>query len=165
MSENESLSFRTKTGTCEITPDQIILTRSGVRGQVARLIFGSSIQRAVMIYGVLALLALVFTVVAVVEGDMVGIILFGALALLCGLNAVDARRKSASPIIERKSIRRVQAHPPHAPVTRGYFNVEFEEQGVTRQRLIILPGSLEDGNAEFQRALEILRQAGLPVEP
>ncbi len=164
MSSNEPLSFRTKTGTCEITPEQIILTRQGVRGRVAALVFGSSMQRAAVIYSVLALLALVFTVVAVSERDAMGIILYGVLALVCVWSVFDARRKTASPVIERKSVRRVRAHKPVPPLTRGYLTVEFEEQGVVRERAIILPGVMEDGGAEFERALDVLRRAGVPVE-
>ncbi len=164
MSANEPLSFRTKTGTCQITPDQIILTRTGMRGQVAALIFGNSIQRVVVIYGVLALLAFIFTLIAIVERDPMGTILYGVLALVCVWSILDAQRKSASPVIDRKSIRRVRAHPPHVPVTRGYFTVEYEDKGQTRERSIILPGALEDGKGEFQRALDLLRRAGISVE-
>jgi hypothetical protein len=47
------LSFRTKTGTCTITADQIILLRAGGRGRLAQFLFGSSITRAIVLYGFL----------------------------------------------------------------------------------------------------------------
>lgn len=161
MSEVVEYSFRTKTGSCTITPERIVLTREGVRGAVAERSFGSSIGNALVIYGVLGTAALVFGITSLVSGDVVSggfLCLVGTLLIW---NVIANRNNSATPVIERSSIRGVEGHPPRPPVTRGYFAVWFEDGGTVRKRLIMLPGSMENGNEEYKRAETAMRKAGL----
>ena len=51
--ENEKV-FRTKTGFCHILPDRILLTRDGVKGNVANATVGKSITGVLIIYGGIA---------------------------------------------------------------------------------------------------------------
>ena len=155
------LSFRTKTGTCSITADQIILTRAGVRGGLSQFIFGSSITRAIVMYSILGLIG----IFAGIQSLRVGDNLIGPLLIVIGLYffwvVIASRNNSASPVIARSAIKRIEVHAPKPPLTRGYFTVLFDEGGKLRKRLIILPGSMEDGSTEYQHAKTVLTEAGL----
>jgi len=162
MSELSENTFRTKTGICTITPDQIILSREGVRGKVAEAITGnSSIKRILMIYALIGICALAFGISLFLKNDLVT----GSLCSLVGIfflwGVIASRNNSALPIIERSTIREVRATPPHPPATRGYFTVLFTCKGKTRKRLIMLPGSMNNGQKEYERASSVLEQAGL----
>jgi hypothetical protein len=82
----------------------------------------------------------------------------GPLFILIG---IASRNNSASPTIDRSAIRSVEAHAPKPPLTRGYFIRLFDEGGNQRKRMIMLPGSMEGGNKEYQHAKTVLAEAGL----
>ena len=154
-------AFRTKTGTCTITDDQIVIERSGVRGSLSNAMIGQSISRILVVYGLLSLVCFAMSYMSIRSGDFVT----GVFTCLVGLwlaRAVYAsRHNSATPIIERSTIRKIEPHAPRPPATRGYFVVHFEEGGNLRKRMIMLPGSLEGGQAEYIHAINVLNEAGL----
>ena len=76
-------------------------------------------------------------------------------------DVVSSRNNSATPVIERSNILSVSAHSPRPPLTRGYFKVQFTDNGKERRRLIMLPGILSNGKQEYVHALEIMKQSGL----
>jgi hypothetical protein len=150
------LQFRTKTGTCTVTPTQIVLARTGLRGRLAGVVAGG------WLYGLCGF----------------GLLLSGGSQLWTGATApgvidlafggglvfvfVRARRYSTSPVIERSSIRSVVLHPPAAGLTRGYFTVRFDAGGGRElERLILLPGSMSGGDEEYERAVTVMREAGV----
>lgn len=160
MAETE-LTFRTKTGTCTIAGDRILLERRGARGRVARALFGSSIRRARALYLLLAGGLAVAAVLAFrAESTGSGSFLTVFAISLAG-NVVMSRGLSASADISRADVLRVDAFPPRPPLTRGRFVVHFREDGKDRRRLILLPGSLSGGGAEYERAVALLRGEGL----
>lgn len=153
--------FRTKTGTCIITAERIVLERQGIRGTAAKGIYGNTINRALIIYGVLGMFALVAGSWLLANKSYVS---GGALCLVsvcCLWNVFVSRNNSATAVIERSTIQSVEAHAPRPPLTRGYFLVRFLEKGEERRRLIMLPGSMSHGNEEYHRALSAMREAGL----
>ena len=158
-------TFRTKTGTCTITPEQIILTRDGSRGAAAELTVSSSIGRALMIYGVLGGSALIMGLWYLLGDDTPAGVVFSVIGALFLWNVVKSRNNSAVPTIDRSAIRAVEAHPPRPPATRGYFTVLFEEHGKVRKRMIMLPGVMENGQAEYERAEAAMRASGLLTAP
>jgi len=91
-------------------------------------------------------------------------------ALLCMASLLLARAVfrsrglPATPEIPRASVQRVEAIRLRPPVTRGYFVVHFTEGGQPRKRLVILPGSMSRGTAEFNHACGVLGTCGLPHE-
>jgi hypothetical protein len=161
MSNETQYTFRTKTGTCTITPEQIILMREGARGTAAERIVGDSIGRALLIYGLLGGGALIIGLWYLLGGDTGAGVVFGVIGALFLWNVVKSRNNSAAPIIDRSAIRAVEAHPPRPPATRGYFTVFFEEHGKVRKRLIMLPGVMENGGGEYERAVEAMRTCSL----
>lgn len=161
MSEPGEYTFRTKTGSCTITPGEIVLTRSGVRGAMAERTIGNSIARPLIIYGILGIAMLAYGILTFSDGDPVGGVLFSLIGGVFIWNVVASRNNSAVPLIKRSAIRSVEAHPPRPPFTRGYFTVFFEDGGAVRKRLIMLPGSMEGGGDEYKRAEAAMREAGL----
>ena len=82
-------------------------------------------------------------------------------ALYLALGVLRGRNLSAVPEIPLASIQKVEAHWPRPPLTRGYFIVHFTESQKPRQRIIMLPGSLSKGGAEFEKAIRVLTASGL----
>ena len=154
-------AFRTKTGTCTITPDQIVWSREGVRGAAAQQTFGNSIGRALLIYGLLGGGALVFGVWRLLRGDTFPGVVFSLIGVFFLWSIFRSRHCSAVPVINRSAIRAVEAHRPRPPLTRGYFVVLFEERGRARKRFIMLPGSWANGGEEYARAEAAMRASGL----
>lgn len=156
-------TFRTKTGTCTITPDEIVLTSSGhgVSSAIARRMFGNSIIRILTIYGIVGGVLVALGVRALLRGDTgPGVLLLLWGALFVG-NVVVSRNNSATAVVKRSAIRKVTAHRPRPPLTRGYFAVFFEEEGRLRKRLIMLPGSMHGGSEEYRRAEAMMPGVGL----
>jgi hypothetical protein len=161
MSEAPEYRFRTKTGTCTVTPERIILKREGVCGAVAETAYKTSIGRALTIYGVIGTVALLCGIWSLINRDFVAGGFQCAIGIFFIWNIVVSRNNSFAPVIDRSAIRKIVAHPPHPPVTRGYFAVLFEEDGRIRKRLIMIPGSMQGGKPEYERALTAMREAGL----
>lgn len=161
MSRVADYSFRTKTGTCIITAEQIILTRQGVRGELAERVYGNSIPRALTLSTGLGAMMLALGIWSLIDRSYI----FGGFFCIVGAfilrSVVISRNNSAANIIERSVIRSVDAHPPHAPFTRGYFVVHFVEAGKKRDRVIMMPGSMSGGNEEYRRAISIMRETGI----
>ncbi len=153
--------FRTKTGRCLLTPDEIILERFGWRGRMAGVFFGQSPRRSLFLYGSIGFCALACGMVLLLQGHPeVGVYLL-VIGTMFLLNAVLSRRLSATPSIQRSAIIAVEPHAPHAGMTRGYFVVRFQEKGQERKRLIILPGHLQGGDGEYQLALAAFHESGM----
>jgi hypothetical protein len=161
MNNNSELRFKTKTGGCLITPQQIILERQGALGKMSNQLFGNTIQRSLLIYGIFGVAVLAVGIWSVTKGDYVTAGFLGLVGAIFLWNVFMSRNNSATALIERSAIRSVEAHPPHPPLTRGYFVIWFQENGKTRRRLIMLPGSMSGGNEEYELALSIMRQPGL----
>lgn len=165
MSDAEFPSFRTKTGVCTITPDHIVINREGLRGKAAQALMGSG-----SIFRYLLLLTLMAAIFFVLAGYLiwagVWVIAIIPIAGGCSLLVIvfRSRNNSLAPVIERSKIISISATPPLQGFTRAYFTIVFESDGSKLNRLIPLPGILQGGAAEFERAKELFRTAGLEVE-
>ena len=61
----------------------------------------------------------------------------------------------------RDKIKNVEFKSAKKRLTRSYFRVDFvQENGKIKSRLIMLPGSLNDGIEETKKALEIMKKEG-----
>jgi hypothetical protein len=160
MNEVAEYRFNTKTGTCVLTSERIVLSREGVSGVLAKQVYGDSINRALIIYSAIGVISLVIAVLLIINKRYFE----GVFACIVGgfflWNVFSSRNNSAKNIIEKHTVQSLEVHPPHPPFTRGYFKVYFLDDGKRRRRLIMLPGSMSGGKEEFKKALSCMRQAG-----
>ena len=150
-------SFRTKSGTCTITPERIVLTREDVPGAVTQYLFGDVIEQPVVLYRFVGVLQIaVGLLMMYLDGGTTGLVfvLTGMVFLVIPV----ADYFSATPVIERASVRRVEAWRPIPGLRRGCFVVVYEENGEERRGLIMLSSA---ERAEYDTARGILADAGL----
>jgi hypothetical protein len=156
--ENKN-TFKTKTGFCHILPDKIILTRDGIIGNVAKVTIGNGISRILIIYGGISIFLLYSAFNDYKKGENFSTILFGFLALYLIYGIAKSINNSASPIIERNKIKDAKFINAKMGLTRSRFEILFEdENGKIKKRLILLPGSLNDGQNETEKALKIMKE-------
>lgn len=154
-------TFKTKTGFCHITADKIILTRDGVIGNISKVTVGNKMTRILTIYGLLSIGLIYFAYDSFVKGDMTTTLFFGLIGLYLIYGIVNSRNNSATPVIERKDIKSVIYNSGTPGLTRPRFEVEFNENGQIKKRLIMLPGTLAGGQSEADKAVQIMRDAKL----
>lgn len=155
-------TFKTKTGFCHILPDKIVLTRDGVVGNVAKVTVGNNIARILIIYGAITVGLFYFGYEAYKNGQTLQPILFGLIGLYLIYGIVSSLNNSATPIIDREKIKDVKLKKAVKGLTRSRFEVLFEdENGKIKKRLIMLPGSLTNGQNETEKAVEIMREEQL----
>lgn len=154
--ENEKI-FKTKTGFCHILPEKIVLTRDGIIGNVAKVTVGNNISRILIIYGGLSLGLFYFAFDNYKNGQIAQPIFFGLLGIYLIYGIANSINNTARPIINRQKIREVKFKKAIVGLTRSRFEVLFEdEQGKIKKRLIMLPGSLSDGQNETEKAIKIM---------
>jgi len=154
--ENEKI-FRTKTGYCHVLPDKIVLTRNGVIGDISKVVAGNTVLRFIILYGLVALWLLYSAVENFLNDQRFFSLIWLLLATFLIQGIFKSWNNSAAPIIERHSIRHAAFHPARKGLTRAYFEIHFEDQnGKFKKRLIMLPGSLSNGEIETQKAVEIM---------
>jgi hypothetical protein len=150
-------TFKTKEGFCHVAPEKIILTRDGVIGNVSEAFVGNSIAQILIIYGI----ALPFLTYAAYQnyerGHVFMAFFFGGGTMLLVYNIFKSRNYSATPIINRNTIRLVTYHPGRKGLTRSRLEVDFDSDGKLKKRLIILSGM----KGESDKALEIMREEKL----
>lgn len=143
---NNEKIFKTKTGFCHILTDKIVLTRDRIIGNVAKVTVGNNISRLLLIYGGLSLGLFYFAFDSYKNGQIAGPIFFGLLGIYLIYGITNSVNNSATPIIEREKIKYVKFKKEIFGLTRSRFEVFFEdENNKTKRRLIMLPGSLTDG--------------------
>lgn len=154
--------FKTKTGFCHVLPDKIVLTRDGMAGTVAKVTVGSSISRILIIYGALSIGLLYLAFNSYTDGLTAPSIVFGCLGLYLGYGVISSINNSATPVIDREKIKAVKFKKAVVGLTRSRFEVLFEDdQGRIKKRLIMLPGSLTNGQSETEKAIQIMKNERL----
>ncbi|MBX7242096.1 MAG: phosphoribosylaminoimidazolesuccinocarboxamide synthase [Bacteroidia bacterium] len=149
--------FKTKTGFCHILPDRIVLTRDGIIGNVAKMAVGNTISGILMIYGGLSIALFYFAFAGYKNGQILQSIVSWLLGAYLVYGIVNSINNSATPIIYRQKIKEISVKKGNAGLTRTRFEVLFEdEQGKIKKRLIMLPGSLSDGQGETEKAIKIM---------
>jgi hypothetical protein len=155
-------TFKTKSGYCHVFADKIVLDS---KEQLANI---DSIEvkhgRAGILAVYMALIALLvylsykdFGSAKNFEGCVSAVI-----AIFLCINVFLSRNNSATPLIYRNTIKRLNYIKSKPRATRAYFEVFFENKnGSARKRLIMLPGSLSNGQDETEKALEIMRNENL----
>jgi len=155
-------TFKTKTGFCHILPDKIVLTRDGVLGSVAKAAVGNDMARTLVIYGAIAIGLFYFGFEEYNNGQTLQPILFGLMGAYLIYGIINSLNNSANPIIDRARIKDVRLKKAIKGLTRSRFEVIFEdEDGKIKKRLIMLPGSMTDGQNETEKAIELMRAENL----
>lgn len=155
-------TFKTKTGFCHILPDKIVLTRDGVVGNVAKVTVGKSIVRILIIYGVMTVGLFYFGFEAYKNGQTLQPILFGLIGVYLIYGIINSLNNSATPIIDRDRIKEVILKKAIKGLTRSRFEVMFEDENrKIKKRLIMLPGSMTDGQSETEKAIAIMKDEQL----
>jgi hypothetical protein len=141
--------FRTKTGYCHILSDKLVLTRDGFIGNVAKVTVGNNISRILIVYGIISCGLIYFAVDYYKRDDIIMVILFALIALYLIYGIFRSLNNSATPIIDRRSIQRIKFIKGISGLTRSRFEVFFiDSNGKVKRRLIMLPGSMRDGQNE-----------------
>jgi len=157
-------TFRTKTGICEVLPDQIVLSREGLKGSLAKALFGNSITHALIIYGIMLVLVLYFALESYGEGKIIEAILFVFLAFYLFYGLARSRNISTDSMIVRSRITEVKFYKAVPKLTRSRFEVYFKnENDRIKKRVILLPGSLSKGEKATEIALRIMREEKLLI--
>jgi hypothetical protein len=154
--------FRTKTGYCHILPDKMILSRDGTVGDLSKIVVGNKILRILIIYGLISAGLLYFSFSYFKKSDPVTGIIFLLIAAYLIYGIINSINNSATPIIERKSIQDVKFIKGTPGLTRARFEVIFlDNNGKTKRRLIMLPGSMTGGPSETELAFKIMTEEKL----
>jgi len=163
MSTHEGRSFRTKTGRCVVHDDRIELERTGARGALASTLVGTSVNRILVVYGMVALGFAVVGVRGALQGEYALAVSFGFAAAYFARGIVRSRGLSAANVLVRSAISRIELHDPKPPVARGHFIVHFTDNGQKLRRIILLPGVAEGGSTEYVSAVALLRREGFEL--
>ena len=159
---NHEKTFKTKTGFCHILPDKIVLSRDGIVGNAAKLTVGNNITRILLVYGLISSWLLYSSYNSYLKEDIVYALLFGFMGFGLIIGILKSINNSASPIIERDKIKSVKFRKGIVNITRSRFEVMFEnEKHQIKKRLIMLPGSMNNGANETIKALEIMKEEEL----
>jgi hypothetical protein len=151
-------TFRTKSGFCQILSDRIILTRDGAVGKFSEFFVGDKISRILVIYSVIVLFLFFFAFKAFQENKIATFLFNSSFAIYLLFKIKQSLNFSATPIIERNKIKEVKFYDAKFGATRSRFEVIFEdEDGNLKTRLILLPGSLDNGESETKKALQIMK--------
>lgn len=157
--------FKTKTGFCHILPDKIILTRDGIIGNVAKVTVGNNISRILLIYGGLSAFLFYSAFNNYQNGQIVMPIIFVIIGLYLNYGIITSLNNTATPIIERSKIKGVKLKKAIFGLTRSRFEVFFEDNNSKiKKRLIMLPGSMIDGQNETEKAIRIMTEEKLLSE-
>lgn len=156
--ENEKV-FETKTGFCHILPDRIVLTRDGQIGTLSKVVVGNNIARILLMYGGLASILFYASYDVYQQKEFIPSIVFAVFGCLLLIGIAFSLNNSATPVIQRSKIKKVKFVKGILGLTRSRFIIHFEnEQGKIKKRLIMLPGSLSDGNQATKEALVIMTE-------
>lgn len=154
--ENEKI-FRTKTGYCHVLPDKIVLTRNGIIGDISKVAASNTVARFLFLYGLVAAWLLYSAVDHFLKDERFISLVWLLMATFLIQGIFKSWNNSATPVIDRNKIKSTSFHPARKGLTRAYFEIFFEEaSGKIKKRLIMLPGSLSNGEIETQKAVEIM---------
>lgn len=155
--ENEK-TFKTKTGYCHVLPDKIVLTRDGIIGNISQTVIGNGISKILLIYSAISIFLLYFAFKAYQENKIATTLFHLGFAGYLFYKAKQSMNYSATPTIERNTIKELKFIDAKYGATRSRFEILFEdEKGKIKTRLILLPDSLNDGEKETKKALDIMK--------
>lgn len=155
--ENEK-KFKTKTGFCTVTAEKIFLTKDGVIGNISNKIVGNGISKIILIYSGISFYFLNSAYQNFERGEKFTGIFNSLLALFLIYGIIRSLNNSATPVIERNKIKETKFINGKTGLTRSRFEILFDENGKVKKRIIMLPGALNDGQNETEKALKIMKE-------
>jgi hypothetical protein len=159
--ENQK-TFKTKTGFCHILNDKIILTKHKDIENILEKEHTNEIGKVLIIYSVLVILFFYYANLNFQNGDVFPALLYCSLGTLLLIGIIKSKNNSTVPVIERSKIKQSEFKTGKKGLTRSRFEIMFEdENGKIKKRLIMLPGSLNNGNIETEKALVIMKSEKL----
>jgi len=157
--------FKTKTGYCHILPDKIVLTRTGVIGDLSEIVVKESSSRILIIYGIIAVGLLCFALMNYLTNHNLTAFIFCGFGLLLINGIVKSLNFSGTPLVHRSDIQQVVFKKGIFGITKSRFEVLFKnENGKIRKRIIMLPGSLMASKESIQQAVQIMLDTGVLPE-
>lgn len=129
---------------------------------MAKVTVGNKINRILIIYGIGTVGLLYSSFLNYQKGSTEKSVLLVLLAGFLLFGIIRSLNHSATSVIERKRIEEIVFKKAAPGLTRAHFIVFFKnDQGKTKKRLIILPGSLASGEDEAEKALKLLQEKQL----
>jgi hypothetical protein len=155
--------FRTKTGHIQVSADALRIERTGARGAAAQRLQGDSKRRTLVVYGFVVAVLGWQGWTALQDGAWPFTAFAWGFATWVVLFLAKARNFSMTPVVPRDATSRVQPVRGWPGLTRDRLVVHFVEDGKPARRYILMPGVLQQGRGEIDRACEVLRAARWPV--
>ena len=150
------VTFKTNSGTCRVTEEELRFTHVGWRGWLARSFINRPYGSAVLAFGVLALIIglcgvglLYFYAQYVAGGLMVVVSIF----VLWGVSRQAGHQYKDRIAINTVVAVKAQAPRPSKFIHRGFFIVIYREKGAYWKQMIVL----KDGVTPYRKAREALR--------
>ncbi len=160
----EPLKFRTKSGECLVYEDRLVIERHGLRGAAAQSLQGNSKSRTMVVYGLVVALLVWLGWNSWSEGGRIMPFYCWIFSAWLVFWLVRNRNFSMTPEILRSETTKIVGTRGVSALTRNRFAVQFVRDGRPQQRFILMPGALQQGGDEFDRAIAVLRERGWPLE-
>jgi hypothetical protein len=151
--------FKTRSGYCFITPDEIIITQ---QNQLQKKPVKPARDMSTMVlslYAIGAAFVLYFAVLGFQRADYypASVLLLVSAGIMAYVYA--ARNKSFTPVIPRESIRDIELIKAVPGGLGTHFNIYFEDDSrQLKRRVIKLSGMLVPENVELIKAIEIMQE-------
>jgi hypothetical protein len=154
-------TFKTKTGYCHILADRIVLSRDGIIGNVSKIVVGNTMSKILIAYAIIAVIFIYLGIENLKKGGYTVAVfsLFIGLYLIYGI--ISSWNNSATPVIDRNTIKKVVFKKGIKGITRSRFEITFLQENKTKKRLIMLPGSFAGNEQDLNNAFKIMKEEGL----
>jgi len=160
MSDEHAI-FRTKSGFCRVERDRLRLERTGVRGGAAQALHGDSKARTWLVYCAVVAGSAYVCWSELQAGNMTVAMVFAALVGWLVLSLARARDFSMANEVLRSRTDRIELIRGVVGLTRDRVVLHFrDDAGKLARRFILLPGLLQRGQGEFERARVVLERQG-----
>lgn len=167
----EHPTFRTRSGFCSITPEEIIFTRPAGVGSFTEPITRNAGNDSRLLKALVGIMMVVIGLVQFFnENALFGILFIASGALQIAYIFTRRVPEPITPVetsitssIDRTDIVSVIPIEPDPPRTRGTIVIRYERDGETRQRTIELEQNVGDGDEELEQAVGVMRLAGIPI--
>jgi hypothetical protein len=151
--------FKTRSGYCFITPDEIILTQKDHLQKKPAKPAGDISTIVLSLYAISAAFVFYFAVLGFQQADYYPAAVFLIISVGIMSYVYTARDKSFTPVIARESIRDIELIKAIPGGLGTHFNIWFEDdKGQLKRRVIKLPGMFVPDNIELANAIKVMQE-------